>query len=376
MNLIHCTIIIAGTLFHSATIPAAASSEDSDPSVEERASLTRYEPNPAYPFGRPNPDAPPELAQFDFMIGEFDCIDEIRSPDGKWNRTVAIWNASYFLNGHGIQDQYWCDTFATSNIRIFDPERGKWFVNFVMMPSQRVGAGQHIGSQVETEDGPTMVMWAGAPDRKNGSRLTFYDITDNGFEWVAESIRNGQATPTWKSSCRRRKRGREPAAPKFFGFDPTPAQPFGARHPNDPAQVDQLSFQIGQFVSRTEGERSRAELVTSTRMLNGWAIQERTYGEGRYTSTLRLFDVSQNHWRSIRFQMPDYQFSIWDGKKEKDGFLLLKETQANNAPPLSRPRSIRMKSIVEGVYERSTTSGAKDGKDKTSVIATCKKIRP
>jgi hypothetical protein len=43
---------------------------------------TMYAPSPAYPFGRPHPDAPPKLEQFAFMVGEFDCVDEIRQRDG------------------------------------------------------------------------------------------------------------------------------------------------------------------------------------------------------------------------------------------------------------------------------------------------------
>ena len=87
-----------------------------------------YDPSPAHPFGRPHPNAPPELQQFAFMLGEFDCVDELRQLDGSWRKTDAIWNAHYFLNGHGIQDVYWNDTFATTNIRLFDKGRGKWFV--------------------------------------------------------------------------------------------------------------------------------------------------------------------------------------------------------------------------------------------------------
>ena len=37
-----------------------------------------YAPSLAYPFGRANPGAPPELAQMAFMVGEFDCVDEVR----------------------------------------------------------------------------------------------------------------------------------------------------------------------------------------------------------------------------------------------------------------------------------------------------------
>ena len=55
-----------------------------------------YAPNPAYPHGRLNPLAPRETAQFAFMIGEFDCIDEVRRPDGSKRRFRAILECPLF----------------------------------------------------------------------------------------------------------------------------------------------------------------------------------------------------------------------------------------------------------------------------------------
>lgn len=150
-----------------------------------------YDPSPTYPFGRPNPEAPPEIEQFHFMVGQFDCIDRIRQPDGTWREFPAVWNASYFLNGMGIQDQYWGDTFATSNIRIFDPERGVWLVTFFRMP------GYQSGLWVGQQEGETMVMRP--PEVTSGSGLTFYDITPDSYRW-----RSGD-NPGWTSECVRRR---------------------------------------------------------------------------------------------------------------------------------------------------------------------------
>ena len=158
-----------------------------------------YEPNATYPFGRINPAAPPETKQFSFMIGEFDCSDEIINPGtGKWVKMPAIWNAKYFLNGHGIQDQYWSPAFATSNIRIFDAKNKKWKVTFFRMP------GYSPSTAVDGEiEGGKLVMRTGT--KENGGAFTFFNISENGFEWVGENIREGKATKFWTSSCKRRK---------------------------------------------------------------------------------------------------------------------------------------------------------------------------
>lgn len=166
-------------------LPRAAAAQSTAPA------FGTYEPSPAHPFGRLNPDAPPELQQFAFMIGAFDCIDQIRQQDGSWLEFPAVWNAFYFLDGHGIQDKYWAPTFSTSNIRIFDPEKGTWMVTFFKMPGYQSGVWEGV------QEGETMVMRQGG--QTTGSGLTFYNITDTGFDW-----RSGN-NPGWKSSCTRRR---------------------------------------------------------------------------------------------------------------------------------------------------------------------------
>lgn len=160
--------------------------------------LTSFEPSPAFPYGRFNPEVPSETAQFAFMIGEFDCVDEIINPqDGKWVKFPAIWNAKYFLNGHGIQDQYWSPRFSTSNIRIFDEKEKKWKVTFFRMPGYNSGVWSGV------REGENLLMRQG--DDKKGTRLTFSSITKDGFEWVGESMADGKANAFWKSSCKRRR---------------------------------------------------------------------------------------------------------------------------------------------------------------------------
>lgn len=151
-----------------------------------------YAPSPAHPFGRPHPEAPPELAQFAFMIGEFDCVDRIRQADGSYVTFPAIWNARYFLNGHGIQDEYWSPAFATSNIRIYDPAAGRWKITFFRTPGYQSGVWE---GGIE---GDRLVFRQGG--QTSGPGLTFHSLTDDGFEW-----NSGGDTPGWTSSCTRRR---------------------------------------------------------------------------------------------------------------------------------------------------------------------------
>ena len=175
------------------TVPVIAEDEPAAPV------FGAYEPNVAYPFGRPNPKAPAELSQFAFMIGINECMDETFNADGSSEKFPARWNAHYFLNGYGIQDQYWTPgEFVTSNIRIFDSKSGKWKVTFFTKPGYGSGAweGEQLGSEL------VMHQFSTAADGSTSeSRLTFYDISDGGFEWKAETVRGDTTVIGWTSSC-------------------------------------------------------------------------------------------------------------------------------------------------------------------------------
>ena len=166
-----------------------------------------YAPGPEHPFGQRNPDAPPETAQFDFMIGEFSCTDKVRNADGEWEEIEAIWTASYFLNGYGVQDRYWSERNATSNIRIFDPVEKQWNITFFDT------SGSPGGVWRGGKEGENMVFRQAqtAPSGTEGvSRLTFSNITDNRFEWVGAFVA-GEGTDQefifefWTSSCQKTK---------------------------------------------------------------------------------------------------------------------------------------------------------------------------
>ncbi len=159
----------------------------------------KHEPSPSHPYGKLNPKAPAETAQFAFMIGEFNCKDKIRGPKGKWAETNVIWNSSFFLNGAGIQDKFWSKQITASGTRIFNKKKGKWIVNyFQTFPTYFAGVWEG------KKEGDKMIMRA--PRGENESRLTFHNITKDGFDWIGETVsKDGKATPFWIISCKRRR---------------------------------------------------------------------------------------------------------------------------------------------------------------------------
>ncbi len=112
-----------------------------------------YDPSPAYPHGRLHPDAPPETAQFEFMLGELDCTDQLRNPDGTWRKFPAI---------------------VTSNIRVFDSRAGVWKVSWFKMP----GYGSGVWEGKKEDDRLVMRQPTTLSDEREAeSRLTFFDIS-------------------------------------------------------------------------------------------------------------------------------------------------------------------------------------------------------
>ena len=159
----------------------------------------RYEPSPAFPYGRVNPDAPERLSDFAFMIGSFNCHDERRLPDGSMQGFDAVWTANYFLNGHAIQDQYWAQGFFTSNIRQFDESAGVWRVHYLSEPVYTSG----VWSGVREDDVFTLTRDIPQPGGTSiTSRLTFTDMTDCGFRWRGVTdLPDGTTITGWTSDC-------------------------------------------------------------------------------------------------------------------------------------------------------------------------------
>jgi hypothetical protein len=179
-------------------IAAPAAAKDPQP----RTLYSGYDPSPAFPFGRLNPDAPPQTSQFAFMIGEFDCIDRRRRKGSDpWHVEHGKWNAAYYLNGMAILDRGYNETYAVSNVRIFDAKAGLWKVTYF-------SPGEPGGVWAGRKEGSDMVLkreWGGGDTPRVHSRLAFSHITPKSFEWVAEHRIGAEKnwTATWKISCTR-----------------------------------------------------------------------------------------------------------------------------------------------------------------------------
>lgn len=168
------------------------------------AKIKSNEPNLEFPFGKRNPKAPIQLDEFSFMIGVCDCIDSIRTKKNEWISFPSIWEGKYFLNGYAIQDNYFNGENPTSNLRFFDPTTNTWKVTYTQF-----ARGYFVGTWEGKKQGNNIVLYQeqkSSSGKKVINRLTFYNISDTGYDWVSEAIlEDNSVTANWKQSCKKRK---------------------------------------------------------------------------------------------------------------------------------------------------------------------------
>jgi hypothetical protein len=168
---------LACAMVAALTAPAAASPADAD---------------------GPSPDAPPETAQFAFLIGDWDCTVRQMKPDGGgYTEGRARWTGYWILGGFAIQDDWESaapggGVFRGTNIRSFNTQTGKWDNRW--LPASTL----QWKSFVATRKADTMVMIGGedrdAAGRPYVDRNVFSDIGKDSFKWRKDRSFDGGAT--------------------------------------------------------------------------------------------------------------------------------------------------------------------------------------
>lgn len=168
----------------------------------------KYEPNEAYPFGRPHPDAPEQIKDYQILIGLSDCKSLTRNNEGEWNKDSVdvIWRYKYIMNGMAVQDESLkADQIHTSSIRQFNQEAGKWYVTFFSSAAPSNSFTSWEGGMTGNE--MILTKEQKAPNGMEGFyKITFYDISKNGFNWKGEWVDKQEkfTYPTWHMFCTKR----------------------------------------------------------------------------------------------------------------------------------------------------------------------------
>ncbi len=160
------------------------------------------------PFGSWNPNAPEQLKDFESLIGTCDCKSVQRKQDGTWLDTVNMtWTYRYIMDGKAVLDETLKeDGGHTMSVRQYNADSAKWYVTFFSSaaanPSPSTWAGGKQGEDI------VLYLSQKAPNGMDGfSRLTFYDITDNGYKWKGEWVdaKETISFPFWRIYCTRKE---------------------------------------------------------------------------------------------------------------------------------------------------------------------------
>jgi hypothetical protein len=147
-----------------------------------------------------NPNAPPELAQFAFLVGEWRCDVVIKQPDGSWGSLKATWEARFILDGYAIADEYRM-TAPTGellvlgvNIRSYDAKRKAWNMKWLnVLDGAWTGLGtEEMGGVKIDENGITFCVKEQTAAHAL-TRVTFANISANHFTWRGDRSDDGEA---------------------------------------------------------------------------------------------------------------------------------------------------------------------------------------
>lgn len=176
-------------------------------SAQTKTINDEFNPSAMYPFGRPNPQAAQQITDFEELIGICNCESIRRNSDGSWQDSSAmVWKFKYIMNGLAIQDETWnADGSCATSIRRFNPDSLNWVVSYygsrAVPNTVSIWLGKRVNDQI------ILKMPQKAPNGTEGtSRLTFYDISNNGFKWKGEwvSLDGSIVYPFWKIYCNKR----------------------------------------------------------------------------------------------------------------------------------------------------------------------------
>ncbi|GAB5401190.1 MAG: hypothetical protein Aureis2KO_27750 [Aureisphaera sp.] len=161
-----------------------------------------------FPYGRLNPEAPKETADFAPIIGTCQCKSTMRNPDGTWGETQDMtWTFKYILNGTAVQDETWKEDGGYSgSIRQFIADSSKWYVHYYSnkLPSTKLPAweGERKGDSI------ILYKEQKAPNGMDGYyRIAFRNMSSKGFNWLGEWVDLTEKIhyPTWKIACTRQE---------------------------------------------------------------------------------------------------------------------------------------------------------------------------
>jgi len=168
-----------------------------------------YIQSPEHPFGLPDPEAPPQLLDWDELIGMSECKSITRIDQNTWGDTVQmIWVFKYIMNGTAVQDETLKeDGKNAGSIRQFNADSARWYVHYYNSGFANPVLSTWEGNRNISGD---IILYREqkSPNGLDGFyKITFSEISKDGFNWLGEWVNEDESIlyPTWKIYCRKKK---------------------------------------------------------------------------------------------------------------------------------------------------------------------------
>jgi hypothetical protein len=169
-----------------------------------------YESSNEFPFGKPNPNAPEQIRDFQPLIGICDCKSYTANQDGSWADPVNMtWEWKYIMNGMAVQDMTLkMDGGHSGSIRQYNTENNTWYVHYYSTSGVPNPLPVWEGGKVNNDI--ILFKKQKAPNGFEGFyKIIFSDISTNGFNWLGTWVdkkENGTISfPLWKIECAKQK---------------------------------------------------------------------------------------------------------------------------------------------------------------------------
>ncbi|WP_421872945.1 hypothetical protein [Marinoscillum sp.] len=157
-------------------------------------------------FGKPHPDAPNEIRDYQQLIGTCNCQSYSRNPDKSWAEPVDMtWTFKYIMDGMAVQDETIKeDGKHSGSIRQFHPDSARWYVHYYSSAAPTASLATWEGGMENDE----IILYRPqkAPNGMDGFyKIRFHDINDSGFKWVGAWVSPDErfVYETWKIDCKR-----------------------------------------------------------------------------------------------------------------------------------------------------------------------------
>ena len=148
------------------------------------------------------------------MVGRHECTQYFtginpNNPDQELQGDL-LWLAYYALDGRAIRDEFYSMGSNGEQTRAYDSYAKEWWVTFATVPgvvslAPEPKPGRGTFSAVQNDKGH-MVMTTPSKDADGVdviNTITFFQITNDGFEWKSENVYPDKSVNTGNITCRK-----------------------------------------------------------------------------------------------------------------------------------------------------------------------------